>query len=123
MWIRKGTRPTLTPTTDAEGTVFGIGVPVHVVDGGDDASFPGEPTGLIVGLGSALPHRALTGQRFQGRVWLVSFDEPQHLRDGRGPFTQAEISEESLMAAPPIAVDDEADSVDISDSSASDQPS
>ncbi|WP_091182767.1 hypothetical protein [Paramicrobacterium humi] len=62
----------------------------------------GEPTGLIVGLGSALPHRGITEQRFQGRVWTVVFDEPQMMRDGRGPFERAEISEESLVAAPPL---------------------
>ncbi|SEB78624.1 hypothetical protein SAMN04489806_1774 [Paramicrobacterium humi] len=55
-----------------------------------------------MGLGSALPHRGITEQRFQGRVWTVVFDEPQMMRDGRGPFERAEISEESLVAAPPL---------------------
>ncbi|GAB2525464.1 hypothetical protein [Paramicrobacterium agarici] len=107
MRFRRWTRPNLQQTSDAEGTRFGIGVPVHVVDGLTGDSFADEPTGLIVGTGTILPHRGVTTQSVQARVWIVQFDEPQHLRDGRGPFSRAEISEESLVAAPPL--DDEPD--------------
>lgn len=108
MWFRPGKRPTLKTTTDAEGTTLGIGVPVYVRDPGDEYrdTFPGEPTGLIVGLASTLPRRGMTAQSLQARIWTVAFDEPQHLRDGRGPFETAEISEELLMAAPPVSADD-----------------
>lgn len=107
MWFRSGRRPSSQKAADAASAPFGIGVPVHVVDGLTGDSFPDEPTGLIVGTGAVLPHTGVTGQSAQARVWIVEFSEPQHLRDGRGPFSRAEISEESLVAAPPLGDEQE----------------
>ncbi|WP_208321936.1 hypothetical protein [Paramicrobacterium chengjingii] len=101
MWF-SSKRSSIRQTSDATGTPFGIGVPVHVVDGATGDSFADEPTGLIVGSGAVLPHSGVTNQSVQARVWTVQFDEPQHLRDGRGPFSRAEVSEEFLVAAPPL---------------------
>ncbi|WP_208322069.1 hypothetical protein [Paramicrobacterium fandaimingii] len=110
MWFRSSKRPSGQQTADAAGTPFGIGVPVHVVDGATGDSFADEPTGLIVGTGAVLPHSGVTNQNVQARVWVVQFDEPQHLRDGRGPFSRAEVSEEFLVAAPPL--DENAEDID-----------
>lgn len=117
MRSRSGRRPSLSSTTDAAGTPFGIGVPVHVLDPGEGhgGSFAGEPTGLIVGLAGTLPRSGVTVQSVQARVWTVAFDAPQHLRDGRGPFERADISEELLVAAPPIGQDDAPDQEDTPD--------
>ncbi|GAB3618622.1 hypothetical protein GCM10027416_31790 [Okibacterium endophyticum] len=93
----------LNQTTDANGSPFGVGVQVHVVEseGAADA-FVGEPTGVIVSLGSALPYAGITRNARTGRVWVVAFDEPAYLADGRGPFERAEISEAFLEAAPEL---------------------
>lgn len=98
MWFKQ----TPKPTTDENGSPFGVGVQVYVAEspsGAEDA-FTGEPTGVIVSLGSPLPYSGITQHQFTGRVWVVAFDEPQFLADGRGPFERAEISEGSLVAAP-----------------------
>lgn len=101
MWF---SRPRLNVTTDAAGSAFGIGVLVHVSESPTQAedAFRGEPTGVIVGLGSQLPQQGVTAQTRQGRTWVVAFDEPQFLPDGRGPFERATLSEEYLVAAPPV---------------------
>lgn len=84
---------------------------MHVLDPGDGygGSFAGEPTGLIVGLAGTLPRSGVTVQSVQARVWTVAFDAPQHMRDGRGPFERADISEELLVAAPPISEEEDAE--------------
>jgi len=92
----------LSQTADANGQAFGVGVQVHVIESPDGApdAFTGEPTGVIVSLGSQLPYAGITRGKANGRVWVVAFDQPAYLADGRGPFDRAEISEAFLVAAP-----------------------
>jgi len=82
---------------------FGVGVQVHVIEpatpSGDD--WVGEPTGVIIAPGAA-SLRTVNLPAGPTTSWLVAFDEPQHRRDGRGPFERASIGQALLVAAQPI---------------------
>ncbi|MFF1572850.1 hypothetical protein ACFVWR_08890 [Leifsonia sp. NPDC058292] len=83
---------------------FGVGVQVHVLEpavAGDD-DWVGEPTGVIIAPASA-SLRAVNLPSGSSTRWMVSFDQPQHRRDGRGPFESASIEQHLLVAAEPIA--------------------
>ncbi len=105
MWNRSRADRTPDPAVAAEERAaggLGVGVQVwvreHGTPSGDD--WVGEPTGVIVARGErgvrsvTLPSDRLT-------TWVVAFSEPQHRRDGRGPYASATIPASLLVAAEP----------------------
>lgn len=82
---------------------FGVGVQVYVrepqTESGED--WVGEPTGVIIAPGAA-SLRSVNLPAGDVTSWLVAFSEPQHRRDGRGPYEQASIAQVLLVAADPI---------------------
>jgi hypothetical protein len=82
---------------------FGVGVQVYVREpqeqSGED--WVGEPTGVIIAPGTA-SLRSVNLPAGDVTSWLVAFSEPQHRRDGRGPYEQASIAQGLLIAADPI---------------------
>lgn len=80
---------------------LGIGALVSVgAQPGTDNDWPEGLGGVIVGPGNTdiapYPGVAL-GNR---RQWLVAFDPPAYLRDGRGPFDRASIPADLLTPLP-----------------------
>ncbi len=82
---------------------FGVGVQVYVrepeVPSGED--WVGEPTGVIIAPGSPTL-RSVNLPAGDGTLWMVAFSEPQHRRDGRGPYDRVSIPQGLLVAADPI---------------------
>ncbi|GAB3577250.1 hypothetical protein GCM10027406_11310 [Leifsonia lichenia] len=82
---------------------FGVGVQVYVTEpqteSGED--WVGEPTGVIIAPGAA-SLRSVNLPAGDVTSWLVAFSEPQHRRDGRGPYEQATIAQALLVTADPI---------------------
>lgn len=102
MWNRSRADDTHDPAVAVGGGGLGVGVQVWVRENetpsGDD--WVGEPTGVIISRGErgvrsvTLPSDRLT-------TWVVAFSEPQHRRDGRGPYASATIPAALLVAAEP----------------------
>ena len=102
MWKRKP-RSGSEPPGARELPGLGVGVQVFVREPehatGED--WMDEPTGVIIAPGDrslrnvGLPADGLT-------TWLVAFSEPQHRRDGRGPYEEAVIPAALLVAADPV---------------------
>lgn len=90
-------------TTPPSAPAFGVGVQVYVREqepqSGDD--WVGEPTGVIIAPGAA-SLRSVNLPAGDVTSWLVAFSEPQHRRDGRGPYEQATIAQALLVAADPV---------------------
>lgn len=86
---------------DAPG--LGVGVQVwvkeHIPPASDD--WVGEPTGVIVSPGDR-NLRNVYGPLDGWTTWTVAFFEPQHRRDGRGPYERAAIPSFLLVAAEPL---------------------
>ncbi|WP_431221041.1 hypothetical protein [Leifsonia xyli] len=82
---------------------LGVGVQVYVREhdqpSGDD--WVGEPTGVIVAPGDR-SLRNVYGPLDGFTTWTVSFFEPQHRRDGRGPYERAVIPAALLVAEEPF---------------------
>ncbi|GAB3389280.1 hypothetical protein GCM10027568_11330 [Humibacter soli] len=97
VWRRRDRQGTTRPDE-----VFGVGVQVHVIDDDREGTlgWVGDPTGVIVASATGLANGAFDVQRLSGRVWVVSFDEPQYRVDGAGPFDRASVPEYLLMTAP-----------------------
>lgn len=99
MW-KRNSRP---GDARAATTGLGVGVQVYVLErpepSGDD--WVGEPTGVIVGPGDRSV-RAVAAPADGLTTWAVAFSEPQHRRDGRGPFETAVIPAALLVAAEPM---------------------
>jgi hypothetical protein len=82
---------------------LGVGVQVYVrehVPPADD-DWVDEPTGVIVSPGDR-NLRNIYGPLDGFTTWTVSFYEPQHRRDGRGPYQTAVIPAALLVAAEPV---------------------
>ncbi|MDN4596419.1 hypothetical protein [Leifsonia virtsii] len=81
---------------------LGVGVQVYVrehePETGDD--WVGEPTGVIIAPGDR-SLRNVYGPLDGLTTWTVSFSEPQHRRDGRGPYATAVIPASQLIAEEP----------------------
>ncbi|MGO4299949.1 hypothetical protein [Leifsonia sp. RAF41] len=86
------------------GPGFGVGVQVYVrehdIPSSDD--WVGEPTGVIVAPGDR-NLRNIYGPSDGLTTWTVSFFEPQHRRDGLGPYERAVIPASLLVAEEPFA--------------------
>ena len=83
-----------------------VGVQVYVREHeqptGDD--WVGEPTGVIIAPGDR-SLRNVYGPLDGLTTWTVSFSEPQHRRDGRGPYATAVIPASLLVAEEPWSQD------------------
>ncbi|MFP3394199.1 hypothetical protein SB782_36090, partial [Brevibacillus sp. SIMBA_076] len=71
---------------------LGVGVQVYVRESeqASPSDWVGEPTGVIVSPGDR-SLRNVYGPIDGFTTWTVSFFEPQHRRDGRGPYERAVI--------------------------------
>ena len=87
----------------SDPSALGVGVQVWVREAepaaGDD--WVGEPTGVIVARGER-GLRAVSRPSDGFTTWVVAFSEPQHRRDGRGPYASATIPAGLLVAADPL---------------------
>lgn len=97
MWRRRAGRPSRGGEAEPG---LGVGVQVYVREQdpptGDD--WTGEPTGVIVAVGE----RSVSAGKDGLTTWLVAFSEPQHRRDGRGPFETAVVPATLLVAEEPF---------------------
>lgn len=86
---------------DAPG--LGVGVQVWVKESIPPASddWAGEPTGVIISAGDR-GLRGVYGPLDSWTTWVVAFSEPQHRRDGRGPYETAAIPSFLLVAEEPV---------------------
>lgn len=95
-----GRSPAGTPAPGSPG--LGVGVQVYVREHepqtGDD--WVDEPTGVIIAPGDR-SLRNIYGPLDGLTTWTVSFSEPQHRRDGRGPYATAVIPASLLVAEEP----------------------
>jgi hypothetical protein len=102
MWNRSRADQEQTAGQDLGGLGVGVQVWVREQETPSGDGWVGEPTGVIVARGErgvravARPSDGLT-------TWVVAFSEPQHRRDGRGPYASATIPASLLVAAEPMA--------------------
>jgi hypothetical protein len=93
----------------AAGAAIGIGALVFIASApGSADEWDGEPTGVVIAPGDneivGYPGLNLGSPRH----WLIAFDEPAYMKDGRGPFEQASVAARLLV--PLAAIDDGAGS-------------
>ncbi|WP_374010792.1 hypothetical protein [Leifsonia sp. LS-T14] len=106
MWRRtsKDDGPSAAGRRPSAAPGLGVGVQVYVrehdIPSSDD--WVGEPTGVIVAPGDR-NLRNVYGPADGLTTWTVSFFEPQHRRDGRGPYERAVIPASMLVAEEPYA--------------------
>ena len=104
MWRRSSRDDGPDAATRRRDTAPGLGVGVqvyvreHDIPSSDD--WIGEPTGVIVAPGDR-NLRNVYGPADGLTTWTVSFFEPQHRRDGRGPYERAVIPASMLVAEEP----------------------
>ena len=83
------------PSSSHDDPGIGIGALVRVVptDRGGER-WAGEPIGVVTAPG---------GGQLSGvpRAWVVEFDEPAHMQDGRGPFERATVLGRQLVPVDP----------------------
>jgi len=89
-------------TTGRRAPGLGVGVQVYVRehDPASSDDWIGEPTGVIIAPGDR-GLRNVYGPQDGLTTWTVSFFEPQHRRDGRGPYETAIIPASLLVAEEP----------------------
>lgn len=82
---------------------LGVGVQVYVRESDRPCAedWVGEPTGVIVAPGDR-SLRNVYGPVDGLTTWTVAFFEPQHRRDGRGPYERAVIPASLLVTAEPV---------------------
>lgn len=104
MWKRTARKQDDADATARSGPGLGLGVQVyvteHVPPSSDD--WVDEPTGVIVAPGDR-NLRNVYGPQDGLTTWTVAFSEPQHRRDGRGPYETAVIPASLLVAEEPVA--------------------
>ena len=104
MWRRSSRDDGTDAATRRQDSAPGLGVGVqvyvreHDIPSSDD--WIGEPTGVIVAPGDR-NLRNVYGPADGLTTWTVSFFEPQHRRDGRGPYERAVIPASMLVAEEP----------------------
>lgn len=86
----------------ARSAEFGVGDQVIVKHDAADGSrdWAGEPSGEIVASASNHGWELIVGEMSADFSWVVSFDEPQYLKDGSGPFTETTVEARRLVHAP-----------------------
>jgi hypothetical protein len=64
-----------------------------------DNDWDGEPSGVIVSRGDNVVFGTSGASGSRNDAWVVVFDEPQYLKNGRGPFHESRIAGRRLEQA------------------------